>query len=157
MSNKKSPCKIWLKSGAPRVGVSPSTQNFSSKILVWTPPHYLASLLDMFRRSIPARTTRRRRTPRSKTKGPKRASCCFAPRVGIEPTTERLTVACSTAELPRNDWYAHGSGDGSHKTSQNLFILAENGNWATPQLAHRCSLVYCTHTPNLTLYAHFVC
>lgn len=26
----------------------------------------------------------------------------MAPRVGIEPTTKRLTVSCSTAELPRN-------------------------------------------------------
>lgn len=26
----------------------------------------------------------------------------MAPRVGIEPTTIRLTVGCSTAELPRN-------------------------------------------------------
>ncbi len=26
----------------------------------------------------------------------------IAPRVGIEPTTKRLTVACSTTELPRN-------------------------------------------------------
>jgi hypothetical protein len=26
----------------------------------------------------------------------------FAPRVGLEPTTKRLTVACSTIELPRN-------------------------------------------------------
>lgn len=26
----------------------------------------------------------------------------LAPRVGFEPTTVRLTVGCSTAELPRN-------------------------------------------------------
>jgi hypothetical protein len=26
----------------------------------------------------------------------------MAPRVGFEPTTRRLTVACSTTELPRN-------------------------------------------------------
>ena len=27
----------------------------------------------------------------------------MAPRVGFEPTTNRLTAGCSTAELPRND------------------------------------------------------
>ena len=26
----------------------------------------------------------------------------YAPRVGFEPTTQRLTVACSAPELPRN-------------------------------------------------------
>ena len=29
----------------------------------------------------------------------------MAPWVGIEPTTKRLTVACSTAELPRNVFF----------------------------------------------------
>ncbi len=29
-------------------------------------------------------------------------SCCMAPRVGLEPTTLRLTAGCSTIELPRN-------------------------------------------------------
>ena len=28
----------------------------------------------------------------------------LAPRVGIEPTTSRLTGGCSTTELPRNTW-----------------------------------------------------
>ncbi len=32
----------------------------------------------------------------------KRVITFIAPRVGIEPTTKRLTVACSTTELPRN-------------------------------------------------------
>jgi hypothetical protein len=30
------------------------------------------------------------------------SASCVAPRVGFEPTTLRLTAACSTAELPRN-------------------------------------------------------
>lgn len=30
----------------------------------------------------------------------------LAPRVGLEPTTERLTAACSTTELPRNNVFS---------------------------------------------------
>ena len=33
----------------------------------------------------------------------------MAPWVGIEPTTKRLTVACSTAELPRNMFLIKGT------------------------------------------------
>ena len=29
----------------------------------------------------------------------------MAPRAGFEPTTNRLTADCSTAELPRNHYY----------------------------------------------------
>ena len=48
-------------------------------------------------RSLPARKLfKTKNTPR------KGCYCFFAPRVGIEPTTKRLTVACSTTELPRN-------------------------------------------------------
>ena len=32
----------------------------------------------------------------------KRIFKILAPRVGLEPTTARLTAACSTIELPRN-------------------------------------------------------
>ncbi len=55
--------------------------------------------------SIPTRTTRRRRTPRStKNQNPPNGGIRFfsAPWVGIEPTTNSLTANCSTAELPRN-------------------------------------------------------
>ena len=34
----------------------------------------------------------------------------LAPRVGIEPTTRRLTVVCSTAELPGNRAGLEGRG-----------------------------------------------
>src|SRR5215469_10505725 len=34
----------------------------------------------------------------------------MAPRVGIEPTTNGLTVRCSTAELPGNRWTLEGRG-----------------------------------------------
>lgn len=33
----------------------------------------------------------------------------FAPRVGLEPTTLRLTAACSAIELPRNTLFQQAS------------------------------------------------
>ena len=33
---------------------------------------------------------------------PHATTCYLAPRVGIEPTTKRLTVFCTTSVLPRN-------------------------------------------------------
>jgi hypothetical protein len=39
---------------------------------------------------------------RSRNRTGSRGTPCLAPRVGLEPTTLRLTAGCSTIELPRN-------------------------------------------------------
>jgi len=91
---------------APRVGISPSTKTFSSKSFVWAPtrnPASLRNIAPLFD-PLPASEAVHLLARKHKTKSPyeKYGFFVLAPRVGIEPTTNRLTGDRSTAELPRN-------------------------------------------------------
>src|SRR4051794_30731222 len=53
----------------------------------------------------------------------------MAPRAGFEPATIRLTVECSTAELPRNDAQPFGFPGGWHAAAYNkAFRPCKGGN-----------------------------